>query len=184
MAGPKLSLARIGLVAVSVILFGTACDPPSVSSMVSDVSPGVVQIVTPFGTGSGFVISPQDTGFGPTGGPGGLVATNAHVVDVFGTIIVKFHDGQSHQGTIVDIDENADLALMVVRASRGFESVSLGNSRSVAVGEDVIAIGFPSGNTDVPLDSPTITRGIVSAKRSSASGVELLQDRRCTQPWE
>ena len=108
--------------------------------------------------------------------------TNAHVVDVFGTIIVKFHDGQSHQGTIVDIDENADLALMVVRASRGFESVSLGNSRSVAVGEDVIAIGFPSGNTDVPLDSPTITRGIVSAKRSSASGVELLQTDAALNP--
>ena len=181
-AGPRLSLARIGLVAVSMILFGTTCGPPSVSSMVIDVSPAVVQIITPFGTGSGFVISPQDAGFGPRGGPGGLVVTNAHVVDVFGTIYVRFSDGRSHQGTVVDIDENADLALMVVRASRDFESVSLGNSRSVAVGEDVIAIGFPSGNTDIPLDSPTITRGIVSAKRFSVSGVELLQTDAAINP--
>ena len=150
--------------------------------MVSDASPGVVQIVTPFGTGSGFIISPSEVGIGLRGGPGVLVITNAHVVLSYDTVDIRLFDGHSYEGRVVDIDESTDLALIALRASRDFEPVSLGNSYSVAVGEDVVAMGFPSGDTDIPLDSPTITRGIVSAKRVSASGVGLLQTDAAINP--
>ena len=170
------------LATAAVVLLGTACGPPAVSSMVSDVSPGVVQIVTPSGTGSGFIISSSEVGLVLRGGPGVLVITNAHVVLSYDTVDIRLFDGHSYEGSVVNIDESTDLALIVLRASRDFEPVSLGNSYSVAVGEDVVAIGFPSGDTDIPLDSPTITRGIVSAKRVSASGVGLLQTDAAINP--
>ena len=170
------------LATAAVVLFGSTCGPPTVSSMVSDVSPGVVQIVTPFGTGSGFIISPSEVGIALRGGPGVLVITNAHVVLSYDTVDIRLFDGHSYEGRVVGIDESTDLALIALRASRDFEPVSLGDSYSVAVGEDVVAMGFPSGDTDIPLDSPTITRGIVSAKRISASGVGLLQTDAAINP--
>ena len=50
------------------------------------------------------------------------------------------------------------------------------------MGEDVIAMGFPSGDIEVLHDSPTITKGIVSAKRVSGSGVRLLQTDAAINP--
>ena len=118
----------------------------------------------------------------PRRGSGALVVTNAHVVHAFNTVDVRFFDGQSRQGSVMDVDENADLALVLVDALRNYESVFLGNPNSFAVGEDVVAIGFPSGNIDIALDSPTITKGIISAKRTSVSGLELVQTDAALNP--
>ena len=159
------------LVAAWMTPFGTACGAPTLSSMVNDVSPGVVQVVTPFETGSGFIIDAD-----------GLVVTNAHVVRGFDTVDVRLSGGQSYQGVVLGVDEITDLALLDLRAFRDFEPVALGNSDAVTVGEDVIAMGFPSGNPNVLFDSPTITRGIVSAKRVSTSGVKLLQTDAAINP--
>ncbi len=142
---------------------------PTLPSMVRDVSPGVVQIVTPSGTGSGFIIDED-----------GRVVTNAHVVGRFDTVDVRLSGGQTYQGEVLGVDEDADLALLDLRASKDFQPVALGDSDDVAVGEDVIAMGFPFGN--ILLGSPTITRGIVSAKRSSRSGVKLLQTDAAINP--
>ena len=130
--------------------------------MVKDVSPGVVQIVTPSGTGSGFIIDAD-----------GLVVTNAHVVQRFETVEVRLAGGETYQGEVLGVDDLTDLALLDLRAFRDLEPVDLGDSDTFAVGEDVIAMGFPLG--DVLQGSPTTTRGILSAKRTSKSGVKLLQ---------
>ena len=132
--------------------------------MVDDVLDGVVQIVTPSGTGSGFIIDVE-----------GLVVTNAHVVQRYYTVDVRLSSGETYQGEVLGVDEIADLALLDIRAFRDFELVTLGDSDSVAVGEDVIAMGFPLGSVTIMLGSPTITRGIMSAKRVSDSGIKLIQ---------
>ena len=144
---------------------------PTLPSMVQDVIPGVVQIVTPSGTGSGFIIDAD-----------GLVVTNAHVVQGYGTVDVRLSGGETYEGEVLGVDEVADLALLDIRAFRDFEPVALGDSDSVAVGEDVIAMGFPLGGVTIMLDSPTITRGIVSAKRVSDSGIKLLQTDAAINP--
>ena len=71
------------------------------------------------------------------------------------------------------MDESTDLALLNLRGLIVFQPVDLGDSDTFAVGEDAIAMGFPLG--DVLQGSPTTTRGILSAKRTSKSGVKLLQ---------
>ena len=137
--------------------------------MISDITPGVVQIITGDGTGSGFIINAD-----------GLVVTNAHVVQSFATVDVKLAGERTYSGEVLGVDELADIALLDLPGFGKFEHVALGNSDAVAVGDDVIAMGFPLG--DILRGSPTITRGIVSARRVSAAGVELLQTDAAINP--
>ena len=142
---------------------------PTLASMVEDISPSVVQIITPDGNGSGFVINND-----------GLVVTNAHVVQGLSTVEVRFTGGRTYMGSVLGVDEVADVALLDVRAFRSLKPVTLGDSDEIMVGEDVIVMGFPLGDTLGA--SPTITRGIVSAKRPSRSDVTLLQTDAAINP--
>ena len=53
---------------------------------------------------------------------------------------------------------------------------------AIAVGEEVIAVGFPLGGNNILLGSPSVTSGIVSAKRVSKSGIKLLQSDAAVNP--
>ncbi len=64
--------------------------------------------------------------------------------------------------------------------SADIEPVTLGNSDEVRVGEGVVTIGFPL--VDELGISQTITRGIVSAKRSTESRIGLLQTDAAINP--
>ena len=138
--------------------------------MVKDVSPAVVQILTPSGSGSGFIIDSD-----------GRVVTNAHVVQDFSSVEVRLVGGQSYTGRVLGKDDLADIAVVQIDASTSFEPARLADSDLVSVGDDVIAIGFPLGDM-LRGGSPTITKGIVSAKRVSGSGVELFQTDAAINP--
>ena len=112
----------------------------------------------------------------------GLVVTNAHVVQGFGTVDVKLTGGQTYQGEVLGVDLDTDIALLDLRASGVFEPVALGDSDAIAVGEEVIAVGFPLGGNNILLGSPSVTSGIVSAKRVSKSGIKLLQSDAAVNP--
>ena len=137
--------------------------------MVEDVTPGVVQIVASSSTGSGFIIDAD-----------GRVVTNEHVVRGFQSVTVRISGGQSYTGRVLGVDEVADLALVEILASRKFDPVELGDSDEVAVGEEVAAMGFPLDH--MLGGSPTITRGIISAKRVFRDGVFLLQTDAAINP--
>ena len=128
----------------------------------------MVQIFTPFGVGTGFVVDEPDR-----------VITNAHVVDRLTTVGVRSSDGHTHRGTVLGVDEVADLALIRLERGPNLKAAALGNSDSIRVGDEVIAMGFPMSN-DLG-NSMTVTRGIVSAKRSSGS-IRLLQTDSAINP--
>jgi len=96
--------------------------------------------------GTGFIIS-QD----------GYIVTNNHVVDGADEIIVKMKNGKEYPAKLIGTDKKVDVALLKVKA-RGLQTVSLGNSDTLRVGDWVMAIGNPFGL------SQTVTAGIVSAK--------------------
>ena len=144
---------------------------PTLSSMVEQVTAGVVQIVTSSGTGSGFIIDEE-----------GLVVTNAHVVEGFETVDVRLASGQSYQAEVMGVDAATDLALLDLRGVIEFETVALGESDAVAVGEEVIAMGYPLGSNDILIGSASVTSGIVSAKRTSRLGIDLLQTDVAVNP--
>ena len=108
----------------------------------------------PFGTtqtqralGSGFVIDKA-----------GHIVTNYHVVRGANAIQVSFSNNEHFKAKLIGVDPSTDSAVLQVQVkSRALKSLPLGNSESVRVGDQVIAIGNPFG-----LDR-SVTAGIVSA---------------------
>jgi S1-C subfamily serine protease len=97
--------------------------------------------------GSGFVIDKA-----------GHIVTNYHVVRGASSIRVSFSNNERIKAKVVGVDPSTDLAVLKVNVkSRALRSLPLGNSDSVRVGDQVIAIGNPFG-----LDR-SVTAGIVSA---------------------
>ena len=130
----------------------TARPASSVAGIATAVLPSVVAIQVAgaggTGTGSGFVI--RDDGY---------IVTNNHVVASAadgGRITVVFQDGSQVAATIVGRDESYDLAALKI-ARTGLPTLEFGDSSSVVVGDEVIAIGAPLGLAG------TVTTGIVSA---------------------
>ncbi len=107
--------------------------------------PGVVQISTSEGLGSGFVV---DTS--------GLILTAGHVVGSASQVTVTLPDGSTTPGTVVAVDTSIDTAVVSIQSSN-LTALPLGDSDKLRVGQVVVAVGSPFG-----LDS-TVTSGIVSA---------------------
>lgn len=132
---------------------GTTARPAdSVAGVSAAVLPSVVAIKVAgadgSGTGSGFVIRAD-----------GYIVTNNHVVAEAaggGSITVVFQDGSQAAATIVGRDASYDLAAIKV-ARTGLRPLAFGDSGSVVVGDEVVAVGAPLGLAG------TVTTGIVSA---------------------
>ncbi|MCR4345327.1 MAG: trypsin-like peptidase domain-containing protein, partial [Candidatus Scalindua sp.] len=88
----------------------------------------------------------------------GYILTNFHVVSGFenGKITVTLHNGDKHDAAIIGQDPNTDLAILKI-ACEDLREATLGDPKSVNVGDWVIAIGNPFGY------SQTVSAGIVSA---------------------
>jgi S1-C subfamily serine protease len=115
---------------------------------VEQVGPAVVKIDVDRGGGSGVLFTPD-----------GLVLTNSHVVENARSLSVMLPDGRSLRADLIGCDRDTDLA--VVRAD-GLDGpplawATLGDSRSVRVGQVAIAIGNPYGFHH------SVTTGVVSA---------------------
>jgi S1-C subfamily serine protease len=121
----------------------------SIADVVAKVSPAVVRIITDGGSGSGIVI---DTA--------GHVLTNNHVVEKASSATIIFKDGQEIEGRLVSVDTSLDLAILKVNKAN-LSVAALGDSGQTQLGEEVLALGFPSGLGG----SITLTKGIISAFR-------------------
>ncbi|MDA3626242.1 trypsin-like peptidase domain-containing protein [Saccharopolyspora sp. WRP15-2] len=126
----------------------------TVADVAKRVVPAVVSIEVRVGaqggSGSGVVIDGN-----------GYVLTNNHVVSMAADtpnaqVSAVFHDGTRAPARIVGRDVKTDLAVVKVEVSNPTVA-QLGNSDSLAVGDDVIAIGSPLGLAG------TVTTGIVSS---------------------
>ena len=140
----------------------------SIADVVRSIAPGLVQIVTPTGDGSGFVVSND-----------GLIVTNAHVVDQYPSVSVRLINGQSHSGRVLGRDETLDLAVIKVDPRQAWQPMTLGEAGSVGVGDEVMALGFPLG--DQLGRDYTVTTGIVSSLRTYGS-IERIQTDAALNP--
>jgi serine protease Do len=140
----------------------------SVRDLVNEFGEAVVQVRTPGGLGSGFIINED-----------GFLMTNFHVIEGETQISVEVYrqkDGQLEPRTfkrvrIVAINKFDDLALLKIDDPDApkFTYVLLGSSDALAVGEHVFAIGSPLGL------ERTVTEGILSTKTREFQGQLYLQ---------
>src|SRR5688572_18608436 len=140
----------------------------SVRELVNELGEAVVQVRTPSGLGSGFILNEE-----------GYLITNFHVIEGETQLSVEVYhqrggqlDRRSYkQIRIIAINKFQDLALLKIddRDTPKFRSVPLGDSDGLAVGERVFAIGSPLGL------ERTVTEGIVSTKTRQLMGDLYLQ---------
>jgi len=128
------------------------------AALFKSLAPSVVMVLTDDASGTGSLIDGN-----------GLILTNLHVVGKSKEVGIVFKPtGLTQQpsksdllvGTVVRVDEVADLALVQVKTiPSGTKPIKLGDVSDVAVGLDTHAIGHPHGQYW------TYTKGIVSQYR-------------------
>lgn len=105
------------------------------------------------GQGSGFFISPD-----------GYVVTNNHVIAGATDIQIVMNDGREIDAELVGTDLETDLAVLKVDSNEDFDYVEFDSTKSLRVGDWVVAVGNPFGL------GGTATAGIVSALQRDIGG--------------
>jgi S1-C subfamily serine protease len=121
-------------------------------AVIAKVRPAVVEVTVTLQDGSGAL------GSGVIIDGRGYIVTNNHVVNGAQTVEVVLYDGTRLSAQVAGTDPADDLAVIkVTPPKQGLTTVKIGDSSKLAVGQDVLAIGNPLGNTE------TVTNGIISA---------------------
>ena len=155
----------------------------SIASIVTKVSPAVVSIVSEsyvegysyWSTGS----TVQSAGTGMIVTEDGYIVTNKHVIDGSRNIQVITDAGDTFDNVnIVGVDPLNDVAYLKINDAHDLPTVNLGDSKSIMVGQPVLAIGNALGAYQ-----NSVTQGIIGGSgRSIAAGdsdgnnVEYLTD--------
>lgn len=107
--------------------------------------------LVPYGIGTGFIYEKS-----------GYILTNQHVIEGADVIQVTV-DGvtKPYEAKLLGSSKDLDLAVLKIEGDNDFPTVALGDSESLKVGSEVVAIGNPQGFDH------TVTTGVLSAKDRS-----------------
>ena len=87
----------------------------------------------------------------------GVILTNYHVVAGARRVEVRFHDGHTTEAAVLQAVPEKDLAILQPKSiPDDLPPATLGSSRELAPGSEVVAVGFPFGI------GPSVTAGVVS----------------------
>ncbi len=148
--------------------------PSPTPSRTPTPTPSLAQIISKAQTATVRIVSSSTTGSGVIFDPAGWVLTNAHVVDNNTAVIVVVSERFEFPGTVVGLDEEVDLAVIRLDTASKLPVLPFGDSDGLAVGDDVIAIGFPLGA--MLGNAPSVTKGVLSSKRRSGDILYLQTD--------
>jgi serine protease Do len=96
----------------------------------------------------------------------GYIVTNNHVIENAEKIQVLYNK-KSYEAELIGTDQSTDLAVLKIKENN-LPAITIGNSRTLQVGEWVVAVGNPFSL------SSTVTVGIVSAKGRK---INIVDDR-------
>lgn len=137
------------------------CEDSSVIDRLKKIRENTVRITNQVGNykvvGTGFFL------------PSGYLLTNSHIVDIKGDISVEYFDGEKQSAEIFANSLMADLALLKVNNPH-VQALQVEGNPNIDTSEDVYAIGY---GLDL-LGDATVTKGILSAKRS-AHNIDYMQ---------
>lgn len=143
----------------AVFLTGSLSESLSIPEIAAMAAPTVVEITTEVlvtgqrtpqyvseGAGSGVILTED-----------GYIVTNNHVIEDAQKITVRLVSGDEYEAELIGADEVTDVAILKIDAS-GLTPAALGDSSTLVVGNQVVAIGNPLGKL-----GGTVTDGIISA---------------------
>ena len=145
----------------------------STSQIASRVSPGLVDVVSTLGyqnataAGTGMVLTST-----------GEVLTNNHVINGATSIsVTDIGNGKTYKATVVGYDKSKDIAVLQLQNASGLQTVNLGDSSTVTVGQNVVAIGNAEGKGGTPsvvTGSVTALNQAITASDDGSSDSEQL----------
>lgn len=129
----------------------------TISDVVEKAKPSVVSIVTS-GSANQMGYAAQAAGTGIVVSKDGYVLTNRHVVAGASTASIAMSDGTTYSNVkIVGTDPLNDLAFLKISGAKNLQPATLGDSKTIRIGQGVVAIGNALGQYQ-----NTVTSGIVS----------------------
>lgn len=131
----------------------------NISDLVKKVSPSVVSILAETNQStSPFSANTQSAGSGIIVSEDGYILTNNHVVRNVEKVSVVLADGTTYDNVKkIGADPLNDVAFLKIDDTRNLTAAALGDSSTVRVGQDVVAIGNSLGQYQ-----NTVTSGIIS----------------------
>ncbi|HLI02176.1 MAG TPA: trypsin-like peptidase domain-containing protein [Acidimicrobiales bacterium] len=135
-------------------IVNTSSKTLSLSALQAAVDPAVVDVTSSLGyqqataAGTGIVLTSS-----------GEILTNNHVIE--GATSIKVTDlgnDRTYTARVVGYDPSADVAVLQLQGASGLRTATLANSKSVTVGQSVVALGNAGGRGGTPsVASGTIT---------------------------
>ena len=136
-------------------------DEESISAVARTVSPSVVSILTTSQQAATYYnqgYEQQGAGTGMIVTADGYIMTNNHVVDGADTVTVVLSNGDTYGNVqVVGSDPLNDVAFLKIKDVKDLPTVVFGDSKTIRVGQNVIAIGNALGQYQ-----NTVTSGIIS----------------------
>lgn len=136
-------------------------DEESIAAVAKAVSPSIVSIITTSEQPSRFYNQSYQQGGAGTGmivSSNGYIMTNKHVVDGASDVSVVMQSGDTYDNVqVVGVDPLNDVAFLKLKNVTGLPAVTLGDSKTIRIGQSVVAIGNALGQYQ-----NTVTSGIVS----------------------
>lgn len=147
----------------------------STAQIVSQTDPGLVDVISTLGYEHG---TAEGTGMVLTSN--GEVLTNNHVVAGATSVSVRdVGNGRTYAATVVGYSDRDDVAVLQLTGASGLTTVKTGNSNSVAVGQQVVALGNAEGKDGTPsVATGTVTAlgATITASDEGSGNTEQLSD--------
>lgn len=99
----------------------------------------------------------------------GYILTNHHVIQNAQSIVIALHDDRRIEAKLIGSDPSTDLAILKIDLPN-LDSITMGDSNKVSVGDRILAIGNPFGI------GQTVTAGIISAKGRNSIGLNTYEN--------
>ncbi len=137
----------------------------STTKVIEDYRNLVVQIATPFSTGTGFIMPSRN-----------IILTNEHVVRGNQEVLIRGNNQDIFISKVLFIDEVYDLAFLALSEEITSSVEQLSKSKSYIEGAQIIAIGHPFGL------KYTATEGVISSTSYVRGEVAYIQHDAALNP--
>lgn len=155
----------------------------SIAAVAKTVSPSVVSILTTSqqesrlysqsyqqeGAGTGMIVSSN-----------GYIMTNKHVIEGADSVTVVLTNGKTYDNVeVLGADPLNDVAFLKIKNVSNLPAITFGDSKTVRIGQTVVAIGNALGQYQNSVTSGIISgtgRPVIATSEGTSSGAESLTD--------